>query len=153
MKTEEASKYDTYYEIARDKYLEAWDRNKQVERKATGALGIAGIIVAFAINVSNDSALTWWWAIPGILLAATLASGIFVVFPRTWKYDPDALAFGAEIDKMSEGEATLEAANSYAVAAAHNNKVVTRKAYYLIIEFASIGLAAFAFVIVLTLGN
>ena len=37
--------------------------------------------------------------------------------------------------------------------AAHNNKVVTRKAYYLIIEFASIGLAAFAFVIVLSLGN
>ena len=153
MNTAASSKYDRYYEIARDKYREAWDRNEQVQRKASGGLGIAGIIVAFAINVTASATMTWWWAIPGMLLATTLVSGVLVLLPRTWKYDPDVLAFGAMIEKMAEDEATLEAANSYAVATEYNNKVVTQKAYCLIVEFASLGLAAFALVVTLTLGD
>ena len=152
MKTEESSKYDTYYEIARDKYLEAWDRNKQVERKATGALGIAGIIVAFAINVSDGVALTWWWVIPGALFLGTLIFGVIALLPRTWKYDPDAEKFGAEISEMTADEAKLGAANSYAVATAHNNDVVTQKANYVIYEYVLLGLAVLTLVVTLALG-
>ena len=69
MKQEASNKSEKYYEIARDKYREAWDRNRLLETKASGALGVAGIIIAFAINVTEDVELTWWWAIPGVLSA------------------------------------------------------------------------------------
>lgn len=153
MDNDSSSKYDIYYEIARNKYREAWDRNKQVQKKASGGLGIAGIIAAFAINVSSNIELTWWWLIPGVFFLASLTSGVLVLLPKTWRYDPSALSFGAEIDEMSDDEAKREAANSYAEAAECNNKKVTQKAEFLIVEFLSLAGAVVALVFLLTFGS
>ena len=75
------------------------------------------------------------------------------MLPRTWKYDPNPESYGKALDGMTGDEATREAANSYAVATVHNNQVVTQKANCMIAEFVSLGLAVFALVLVLTLGD
>ena len=145
------NKVDTYYDIAREKYREAWDRNKQVQRKASGALGVAGVIIAFAVNASNE--VTLWWLIPGMFFAKSLACGIWVLLPATWSLDPNAISFGSELDDMEDEEARREAANSYAVAARDNGETVNRKAHVLIFEYVFLALAVGTLVAVIGIGG
>jgi len=148
------NKHQKYYEISRDNYLEIWDRNRLVEQKASGGLGVTGIVIAVTLNLISEAMFNIWFFIPASLFAITVVAGMRVLIPLTWDLSPSGRVYNELLEEGESQEEALHAvATVYALSAESNGNTVDKKADYLRIELIALILAIITLAIVLTLGD
>lgn len=155
-------KHELYYEVARIKYQETYQRNRDFDVKAMGLLtlsvalvGVAGIVVrasgtpsepvltGFAVSLAAALMIAW---------AVTFSCALRTLFLRNWAAQPELNAFVEYIDSedYDDDQMLRWAADQFKNANNQNREVLNEKARWLMVGQVTAGLLVVCFVVLVS---
>lgn len=105
---------ELYYQVASAHQLDQDDRNRQLELKASGTLGVAvalmgiGAVILTDFSTADVPTAAWLFALGlGLAFLAVAIAAFDVLWPRTFSRAPNLEQFSKHIEEGSFEESTM----------------------------------------------